>query len=224
MALVTLLGVLLFLAVASALVWYNRYTHDRMLPEAFEEAIGNDAKADETPYSGFGGFGGPAMPKNQADRRAENLAGHPVRVIRAIDAATFEVVQADGGGEPFTVRLPGIEALDGENRSRCERQAAALNLPPEKVRWYAGVSRNVAGNALSADRQVLLRVPLDGPPPRDAYGNIVGYLEADNRDVAADLLRRGLVTSTRADHLRAAEYSELEATARKSRIGIFGAL
>ncbi|MGI6495492.1 MAG: thermonuclease family protein [Kiritimatiellia bacterium] len=222
---VTVLGGLLLVAIGAGLVAWNRVLHDRMRPDAFAK----DTEGDNSPVvsHGFMGFGvktqSPDSRPSQ-DRKQEGLGGRVVRVVRMRDAVSLDVVYGLDETETLSVRLRGIDCLDGRNPDIGEHQGATLNLAWRNVQFYANAARTTAEAFVAGGSQVILRLPIVGEAPVDDYGQTLGYIEVDQEDLGAELLRKGLATTNSEHHPRREEYRRLEAKAREDRIGIFGAL
>lgn len=122
-------------------------------------------------------------------------------VSRVIDGDTIVVAQAD---QEQHVRLLGIDAPEvgrrGRPSERCADEATALT------------------QELTASKSVEL-IPDDAQPTTDRYGRTLAYVEADGRDVSAELLRAGLAEPfySARDIARYDEYEKLAAQAASAR-------
>lgn len=203
----SVLGLLIVIGAAIGLVAYNRHTENVLHANAFEE--------------GFDSAKDPEALKVLKKRRGENLGARFVQVTKVIDGETIEVSR---DGETRVVRIRGIECLDIANRRHGESQGAELNLDWDKVQWYGDAAASYVLNFVTANNEVAIRIPVDGPEPLDDYGNLLTYVEIGNRDLGAELVRRGLAMASSENHPRLAEYNKLEEEARDNNIGMFGAL
>lgn len=129
----------------------------------------------------------------------EPQSGHAevLEVVRVIDGDTL-IVERDGGEE--RVRLLGIDApevaRDGQPGEPCAAEATALTQE-------------------LTDRAEVEVISDPSQPDEDRYGRTLAYVEADGRDVSAELLRTGLaeVYEAAPDIARYADYEELAARA-----------
>ena len=201
-----LLGVLFVIGAAWAIIASNRSTAERMQTVAFEDDGGgnDDDKA-----------------KALKKKRDEGLGSRFVQVTKVIDGQSFEAVH---NGSPRQVRIRGVECLDVANRRRIERQGAELNLDPDKAIWYGEAASSYVLSFVTCGTQIALRFPVDGPEPVDDTGALLAYVEAGNRDLGGELIRRGLAKASTENHPRLAEYRKLESEARRNKVGMFGAL
>ena len=204
----SVLGLLIIAGAAIGLVSYNFHTGNVLQADAFED--------------GFDSAKDPEAQKTLKKRRGENLGARYVHVTKVIDGQTIEVARDDE--PPLTVRIRGIECLDTANRLHGESQGVELNLDWEKVQWYGEAAATYVLTFVTSCNEVAIRVPVDGPQPLDDYGQMLTYVEIGNRDLGAELVRRGLAMASSETHPRFAEYRKLEEDARDGKIGMFGAL
>lgn len=127
----------------------------------------------------------------------ESGTAEAVEVVRVIDGDTL-IVDRDGAEE--RVRVLGIDApevaRDGSPGEPCAAEATALT-----ERLTDGGEVEVITDPSQSET--------------DRYGRTLAYVEADGRDVSAELLREGLaeVYESAPDIDRYTEYEELAATA-----------
>ena len=202
-----LLAVLFVIAAAFAIVAYNRSVAESLRTVAFDEEEGGD-DAD-------------AKAKALKKKRDEGLGSRFIQVTKVQDGQTIEVVHNESSRQ---VRVRGIECLDTSNGRRAERQAEELNLDSAKVKWYGEAASSYVLAFVTSGSQIAIRLPVDGPEPVDDTGALLAYVEAGNRDLGAELIRRGLAKASTGKHPRLAEYRKLESEARRNKVGMFGAL
>ncbi|MCA9706064.1 MAG: thermonuclease family protein [Myxococcales bacterium] len=140
----------------------------------------------------------------RGDRSIELESGATVVLVRVIDAD--EVSVRDAEGNTFIVRLLGIKGF-----------STTVNEP-----GISGLGQAAVAEIDKAVEDKELRVAFD-ELKLDARGRVLGYLEAEGKDVGEQLVRAGrVVVYTRYPFSREAAYEGAEAEARGHKTGLWG--
>lgn len=147
------------------------------------------------------------------------VAPMAARCTKVFDGDTYEVELPEGRRR---IRVKGIDCPESADSEKAARQAERLGVKlPALLKAGQGIKSET--RALVEGRDVMV-VPPGGLLQPDDFGRLLAYVEVDERDIGAELIRRGLAYAREEPHPRKASYHALNATARRERRGIYAQL
>ena len=149
-----------------------------------------------------------------------NSQGRQATITRVIDGDTFEIRFTDGTED--TVRLLGVDTPETFSENTPDEYGLPNSVAARD--WLANYGdRATAFAERRLDGQTVTLVSDPQSDERGSYGRLLAYVETDNGNFGAALLRQGLArTYTEGTFTREGTYRDLEATARENGVGLWG--
>ena len=134
---------------------------------------------------------------------AQIASGSKVKAVKAIDGDELSVLY---NGSPLVVRLLGIKAF-----------SASAN--EQDIQAVGAAARRELQRDVETGRELVLEYDTF---KQDKHGRVLAYVRSGKKDLAEDLVRRGLVmVYTRYPFKRQARYLTAEAQARAQKLGLW---
>ncbi|MCE9612926.1 MAG: thermonuclease family protein [Lentisphaerae bacterium] len=141
------------------------------------------------------------------------------RDVACLDVLDGDTIKVDWEGGPITVRMLGIDCMETHEGKKLQQQAKEFGLKEDEVLSYGKQAKN---RTVAVTKGNTVRLVFPGSPEhRDSFGRLLGYVEADGRDMGKSLLESGLAVEYPAAHPRQDEYKAILEQAQKQRRGFW---
>ena len=148
--------------------------------------------------------------------KTQPLTNITARCINVIDGDTIDVKWP--GKKSQRIRILGIDCPETYNRDKAEKQARRHNLSPTDILALGELAKNYIHHQ-TLSRNVTLVFPSD-KMELDDYDRMLCYVEHNQVDLGAELIRRGLAEARSEPHPRLSSYDKILTQARYAKSGI----
>ena len=148
--------------------------------------------------------------------QTQPLTNITARCMKVIDGDTIDVEWP--GKKNQRIRVLGIDCPETFNKEKAAKQARRYNLESRDILTLGDQAKNYLRHQ-ALNRNVVLVFPKDKMEVDD-YDRLLCYIEQNQVDLGAELLRRGLAEARSEPHPRRVYYEKLLDQARYAKSGI----